>query len=78
MVKTICALVEVDVLVSVKVQKTPKHTFILTIPKKEVAVPLKLRGVEKAKVFLDKEKKRIIYEIQRPPRRKSFTSIEDR
>ena len=63
-------MVERDVLKPVKVRKTPKEGFILTIPKEEVAQPLKLKGDEKAIVLLDVEKRRIIYEIQDRPKKR--------
>jgi hypothetical protein len=57
-------LVEKDVMSPVKVRKTSAGSFILTIPKHEVAEPLKLRGDEKATVLFDKKARRIVYEVR--------------
>lgn len=44
--------------------KPPKR-FLVTIPKKEVAQALDLKGGEKVRVFLDEKNRRFMYQLIR-------------
>ncbi len=41
----------------------PPGRFLLTIPKREIAQTLGIKGGEKVKVYVDSEKRRIMYEL---------------
>ncbi len=55
-------MVEKEVAIK-RVQRRPGGSFQVTIPKREVANPLGLKGGEIVKILLDAEKRRWVYEL---------------
>lgn len=41
----------------------PPGRFLVTIPKREVAQSLGIKGGEKVKIFLDKKNRRVMYQL---------------